>query len=34
VIAIILETVLKIARSFISNWLSARIDYILNNEEE
>jgi ATP-binding cassette subfamily C protein LapB len=32
VIAIILETALKIARSYISNWLSARIDYILNNE--
>lgn len=30
--AIILETILKIARSYISNWLSARLDHILNTE--
>ncbi len=31
-VAIILETVVKISRSFISNWLSARLEHILNTE--
>jgi len=30
--AIVLETILKIARSYISNWLSARLDHILNTQ--
>lgn len=30
--AIILETIVKIFRSFISNWISARLDHILNTE--
>lgn len=30
--AIVLETIVKIYRSFISNWLSARLDHILNTE--
>ena len=32
VVAIFLETILKIARSFISNWLSARLEHILNRK--
>lgn len=32
VTAIVLETVVKIFRSFISNWLSARLEHILNTE--
>lgn len=30
--AIVLETIVKILRSFTSNWLSARLDHILNTE--
>lgn len=31
-VAIVLETILKTARSYLGNWLSARLDHILNSE--